>query len=134
MIYKKYEFSLSLNGTKIVHIARNAAGFVVFRESSEAKLKKAIDKSIEEKQRQEELEAKERADKARAKAKAKKRALFAARVEPEEEPEKEKEAKTQTSVPPAPRITRGPDGKFISKAQETENEPKKKSFWDKLKA
>lgn len=132
MIYKGYEFSLSLNGTKIVHIARNAAGNVIFREPSEQKLKKAIDRSIEERQRKEELEAKERAAKAKARIKKQKRGLFAPPPEPKEEAETEVE--TKVLVPPVQRMTRGPDGKFISKSQFQEKEPlKKKSFWERLK-
>ncbi|PJC66315.1 hypothetical protein CO018_02505 [Candidatus Beckwithbacteria bacterium CG_4_9_14_0_2_um_filter_47_11] len=47
--YKHYEFSQSLNGNKIFHIARNAAGTVVFREASEKKLKLAINNSLKPK-------------------------------------------------------------------------------------
>ena len=50
--YKKYEISLSQNGPNLFHIARNSLGNVVFRELTEEKLKKAIDRSIEEKERQ----------------------------------------------------------------------------------
>lgn len=81
MIYKRYELSQSLNGTRIVHIARNAAGNVVFRESSESNLRKAIDKSIAEKARLEELETKKKAE--HAKARMQKKKLFASPPPPE---------------------------------------------------
>ena len=142
MIYKRYELSLSLTGNKIVHIARNAAGNVVFREASENKLKKAIDRSIEERQRLEELEAKKKATKANAKTK--KRGLFAPPPEPEEVTDEETVTEETGSVliPPQQRVVRGPDGKFIktsslqapliSKSTLEKEEPKKKSLWQKM--
>lgn len=129
MIYKGYEFSLSLSGTKIVHIARNAAGNVIFRESSEKNLKKVIDRSIEEKQRKEELEAKERAAKAKVKAKKQKRGLFA----PPPKPSASAPLSGATvDKEETKKITRGPDGKFISKSQLVQEEPRKKNIWQKL--
>jgi len=43
LYYKRYELSQSLNGQTIIHIARNAAGIVVFRAENEQKLKEIID-------------------------------------------------------------------------------------------
>lgn len=124
MIYKKHELSLSLNGEKIVYIARNAAGNVVFRASSEEKLKSAIDDAIEAKEKQEEALARENEIKAKTSAQKQKRGLFAPPPELEEE----------ILIPQQSNVVRGPDGKFISKsALEVEEEPVKKSFWDKLK-
>lgn len=117
MIYKKYEFSLSLNGTRLVHIARNPAGIVVFREDSEKALKEAIDRAEEEQRRQEELEAKKREER---KKKREQRA--------QEASEEISEIKPKTATA----LTRGSDGKFISRAQQEEDEPKKKGFWEKL--
>lgn len=136
MIYKRYELSLSQNGPDLVHIARNAMGNVVFREASEDKLKKAIDRSIEERRRLEELEAKKRAQKAKTKAKKHEGGLFQAPPPPEPDPgTEEKPATTEESIltPPQQRVTRGPDGKFISKSILEKEEPSKKSFWDKIK-
>ena len=48
-IYKRFELSQSLNGNRIFHIARNAAGAVIFREESEKKLKLAIDNTLKPK-------------------------------------------------------------------------------------
>lgn len=108
MIYKRYELSRSLNGTTIVHIARNTAGNVIFREPSEEKLKKAIDAYLEHIAREEELAAKK-----------------------SEETIQEEEVAT---LPPQARVTRGPDGKFISKSLFQKQESfKNKTFWDKLK-
>lgn len=125
MIYKRYELSQSLTGDKIVHIARNALGNVVFREPSLKKLKKAIDKSEKEKEKRAQLEAKKEAEKKALSLKRKKKST-------EEEEEEEKSLKVEKEKPPE-QIRRGPDGKFISKAQETEDKAKKKSFWDKLR-
>lgn len=130
MIYKKYELSLSLNGKEIVYIARNAAGNVVFRESSEEELKNAIDDAITQNQKLAELEEKKRL--AKAKAKSQKRGLFA----PSEEETKDEETVTQEEggvlVPSQQSVVRGPDGKFISKsALQQEEQPKKKSFWER---
>lgn len=118
MIYKKYEISLSLNGDKIMHIARNAAGNVIFRESNEDDLLKAIDKAIKE-QEQKDKPTKESLEK------------------PSENEEKISEEPVSETVKeevaaPQKRVTRGPDGKFISKSQLEKEEIKKKTFWDKL--
>lgn len=129
MIYKKYELSLSLNGDEIVHIARNSAGNVIFRESSESKLKKAIEAAIKEQEYQEELAEQKKLEKESKKAK---------RNEVVIEEEKVVEEETITTEPTEvlnlqKRVTRGPDGKFISKNQlDLEEEDKKKSFWNKL--
>jgi hypothetical protein len=144
MIYKKYEFSLSLNGDEIVHIARNAAGNVIFRESSEKSLKQAIDGAeqlIQETAEQEEKRRKE------AENKKKKKGLFQPEepetvVETEEVEEEVKVEEESVLVPttlPQARVTRGPDGKFISasalagsKRQLDSTEPQKKGFWEKI--
>jgi hypothetical protein len=137
MIYKKHELSLSLNGNEVVHIARGAAGNVVFRESSEERLKKAIDRSIEAKEKQEEAAAREKELKAKAKAQKQKGSLFSPPPEPAEETATENEEenlKEEVLIPQQSKVVRGPDGKFISKsAFQEEEEPAKKSFWDKLK-
>ncbi|HCR36234.1 hypothetical protein A2130_04855 [Candidatus Woesebacteria bacterium GWC2_33_12] len=99
--YKKHELSLSLNGDKIQHIARNASGVVVFRESSEKALKRAIDGTSKE---------------------ATKEVIVSEPVTEEE-----------IFAPTQKRVTRGSDGKFISKSQlDTDEDLKKKSFWNKL--
>lgn len=50
MYYKKYYLSQSLNGDKIVWIARNPMGVVVIRESSLEKLKREIDRRDKQEQ------------------------------------------------------------------------------------
>ena len=65
--YKKHELSLSLNGDTIMHIARNASGVVVFRETSEKALKGAIDDSIKEQYQRNELVAQKKAEKEKKK-------------------------------------------------------------------
>lgn len=102
MIYKHYELSQSLNGNNIIHIARNAAGMVVFRENSQKQLQTAIDNYFKnlDKEHQEKIKA------AQAKAKPK-------------TPEK-----------PSTRLTKTSIGKFISKSSLDKAEPpKKKHFW-----
>ena len=111
MIYKQYDLSQSLNGNVIVHIARNPLGAVVFRESSEEKLKKAIDKYLnsleeenkkaQEKKTQEKLEAKKKT----APTATNKKKLLENRL--------------------AEQVA-------VNKA-EPDLEPEKKSFWDRLK-
>ncbi|WKZ25578.1 MAG: hypothetical protein QY322_04335 [bacterium] len=130
MIYKKYEFSLSQNGDKIMHIARNAYGNVIFRGESMAEVKKMIDTSIEANQeriRLEENRKKELKNK-------KKKGLF--QPEPKEsEVEETTETVESESIltPPAQNVTRGPDGKFISKSKlQEQSEDENKSFWTKL--
>ena len=102
-IYKRYELSQSLNGTKIVQIARNAIGAVVFREESVKKLKLAIDKHIERKQKEAEIaaQAKLKAQKLAAKQAKKKnsRGLFQAKTEANQKPKvasKSKPAKAES--------------------------------------
>lgn len=124
MFYRRHELSQSLNGDKIVHIARNASGFVVFREPTEKALKKAIDKYFEN------LEAIQE-----KKIAVKKRKLFAPKTPPEEESNQVASKTGALPTPPQKEITRGPGGKFISKsALEMSDIPEKKSFWQKLKA
>jgi len=119
MIYKKYELSQSLNGDRIVHIARNALGNVIFRAPSEQKLVKAIDDSIKEQRRLAEV--------SRKKKTSSKAAKLAAAAKPETEA-----PKTEEPLVAQAQTRRGPDGKFISKNQPTVEEPEKKSFWDRL--
>ncbi len=139
MIYKKYELSLSLDGDKIVHIARNAAGNVIFRESSERSLKQVIDDA---EQLIQETAAQEEKNRIELEKKKKKKGLFQSQepetvVETEEEEGKE-EVRVETesilvpTIPPQARVTRGPDGKFISKSQLDSTEPQKKGFWEKI--
>lgn len=136
MIYKRYELSLSQNGPDLVHIARNAAGNVVFREPSEKELKAAIDKAEEERLRAIEAEEKKKAEAEKKKSEKKKKGLFQPEpgevAEAGENAEPEQESILAPSTPPQERVTRGPDGKFISKSQLDVEEPKKKGFWDKL--
>lgn len=140
MIYKKYELSQSLSGDTIIHIARNAAGYVVFREPTEAKLKKAIDNYEEELQRKAEQEAQEAA-KRKAERERKKKlqttTTEAAAQSLPPEPEEKPQDSDQDSTPRKPSgITRSPDGKFISRSailqSEAEAQKKKKSLWEKL--
>ena len=69
-MYKKYELSLSLNGDLVMHIARNSAGVVVFRQNTEKELKKAIDNYIKEQQYLDELAEQKRLEKEAKKGKA----------------------------------------------------------------
>ncbi len=127
MIYKKHELSLSLNGEDIMHIARNAAGVVVFRESSEKALKKAIDDFVKEQEYQTQLALEKKLEKEAKKNKAE---LVDNEPITSEVPQQEELLVPASSQK---RVTRGPDGKFISKSQlDMEQEDKKKSFWDKL--
>lgn len=121
MIYKKYEFSLSLNGTKIMHIARNAAGVVVFRAESENELKNLIDLSIQD---IEQKAVAEQNKKAKLEERKKKGLL--------EQESDQKEEVAESLTPPQTRVTRGSDGKFISKSVLDTEEEKKKGFWEKL--
>lgn len=127
MIYKRYELSLSLNGEKIVHIARNASGIVVFRENSEKELLKAID-TFEKEKEQKELETNNNI----AEEPEVKEVAAAEESETTEEESEAKDEKPEVLLPTQKRITRGPDGKFISKSQLEQEMPKKKGFWDKL--
>jgi len=132
MIYKKHELSLSLNGNEIVHIARNAIGNVVFRENSEKALKKAIDDYVKEQQYQEELMEQKKLEKESKKTKeVEEKAVEDLEAIPEKQ--EEPQVSSEQTLVPQKRVTRGPDGKFISKSQlDLEEEEKKKSFWDKL--
>ena len=142
MIYKKFEISQSLNGEKIISIARNYAGIVIFRAETIDEVKVMIDKSIEEQERIEKEAEEKRLKKEAEKEKRKKRGLFQPPVEEEAQIEdqqvenneaSEEPAGTSVLVPPHQRVTRGPDGKFISKSQlQAMDEEKKKTFWEKL--
>ena len=76
MIYKRFEFSQSLNGQRLLHIARNSAGIVVFREESENQLKKTIDQYLKHKQEEEELASAKDTQKLAEKAKKKKKSFL----------------------------------------------------------
>lgn len=141
MIYKRYELSLSLNGEQLVHIARNASGMVVFRENSEKALKRAIDEAIKEQEYQDQLAEERRLEKENKRSLTsnddKKKKVVEETVQ--EEPEQivtgveEVTQETETLIPAPKSVTRGPDGKFISKSQlDTDEDLKKKTFWDKL--
>lgn len=133
MIYKRYELSQSLNGDRIVYIARDASGVVRFRETSEGRLKKAIDKAILARQLEEEA-AKKRKEALAKKRKEEEQEQKSAVQEMSEETEGAENPEEEILVPPQARVTRGPDGKFISKSQLVQTEPpKKKSFWDRLR-
>ncbi len=128
MIYKKHELSLSLNGDSVMHIARNAIGVVVFRKESEKALKRAIDDYIKEQQYQEELAEQKRLEKEAKKTKTAEVVVEEPTLEPTVEI-----TETEEVLVPQKRVTRGPDGKFISKSQlDTDEDLNKKSFWDKL--
>ncbi len=137
MIYKKYELSLSLNGESIIHIARNYAGAVIFRANSLEDVKEMVDNAILEQERIEKEKEERRLKKEELKNKKAKRGLFQAPVEEVVEEEKVEEAETESILTPPQsekRITRGPDGKFISKSklEEQTEEETKKGFWEKL--
>lgn len=126
MIYKKHELSLSLNGDQVMHIARNASGAVVFRERSEKELKKAIDDYIKEQLYQEQLLEQKKLEKEAKKAKQEE-------VAPTEPITEAVVEEAEETLVPQKRVTRGPDGKFISKSQlDTDEDLKKKGFWEKL--
>lgn len=139
MIYKKYELSLSLNGENVVHIARNAIGNVVFRENSEKALKRVIDDAIKEQEYQNQLAEEKRIEKENKRSltsnddKKKKVVEEVVQEETEQIIPEEAEATQETLIPAPKSVTRGPDGKFISKSQlDTDEDLKKKTFWDKL--
>lgn len=103
--YKRYELSRSLNGNKIIYIARNAVGNVVFRESSEENLKKAIDELENQKPKEEEQKEEE---------------VIEPPILKEEAPVKGKKAltnKLQAAV----------------EEKRAETKSKRASFWDRLK-
>ncbi len=131
MIYKKFELSLSQNGEKVIYIARNYSGAVIFRAENEKEIKDMIDTAIQNQLNIEKEREEKRLKKEEEKMAKKKKGLFQASVD--ENTEKE-EAVEEDSVltPPHTRITRGPDGKFISKSALSAEEEKKKTFWDKL--
>jgi len=127
MIYRNYDISASTNAGIRTYLARNSAGNIIFRESSVDNLKRTIDASFETRRRNTEL-AKSTSLKKR------KRSLFAPPPEELSEEETTKEPKSVTNSAQQ-RVTRGPDGKFISKnslegQDQTDN---KTSFWDRLK-
>lgn len=134
MIYKKYELSLSQNGENIMHIARNASGIVIFRAETLEDVKEMIDTQIAAQEKlekeKEELKLKREAEK----EKRKNRGLFQAPVEESVLDTAEEEQIESVLTPPQPekRVTRGADGKFISKSALSQEEEKKKTFWDKL--
>lgn len=133
MIYKKFELSLSLNGEKVIYIARNYAGAVIFRAETEKEIKDMIDTSIQEQLDIEREKEEKRLKKEEEKEAKKKRGLFQAPVKEEVQDEETIEKKEESILtPPHTRVTRGPDGKFISKSALSVEEEKKKSFWDKL--
>ena len=119
MIYKKYEFSLSLNGDKIMSIARNAAGMVIFRAQSEKELKNAIDEAIKKQGEQVRLTELDLQKKL-------------AQENRENKKRKPKETLANELVVTQKSITRGHDGKFIGKNQLDQEKPEKKGFWGKL--
>jgi len=128
-MYKKYELSLSLNGDLVMHIARNSAGVVVFRQNTEKELKKAIDNYIKEQQYLDELAEQKRLEKEAKKGKAE--VILTKDVEVIEEPIVPTVV-NEVVEPTSKRVTRGPDGKFISKSQLDPEEKEKKTFRDKL--
>jgi D-alanyl-D-alanine carboxypeptidase len=136
MIYKKYELSKSLNGESIITIARNYAGVVVFRGQTDEDVKEMIDNAIHEQTLREKGAEEKRLKKLEEKKNKKKKGLFQAPEEEitvEEEKIEEEDVKEESVLtPPQARVTRGPDGKFISKSQLQMEEEKKKTFWDKL--
>ncbi len=139
MIYKKFEISLSQNGENILHIARNSSGIVIFRGDTLEDVKDMIDEAIENQEKMEKEAEELKKKKEESKANKTKKGLFQAPKDEEivnEEKSDESQEETESVLtPPQPqkRITRGPDGKFISKsALAQQEEEKKKSFWDKL--
>ncbi len=111
-----------------MHIARNASGNVVFRENSEKELKKEIDDYIKEQDYLNQLEEQKKLEKEN-----KKKAKVEEIVTEEPVTEPVAIATTEEVLVPQKRVTRGPDGKFISKSQlDTDEDLKRKSFWDKL--
>ncbi len=137
--YKGYSISQSLNGNKIIYIARNRAEVVIFRESSENKLKSAIDNHLANLEKN---LAQAKKDKLAKIDKAEERDLFQDKEEYQKEVEDageaaeelaQEESKGDPSTPQT-RVTRGPGGRFVSKkTQEEIDEEKKKGFWDRFK-
>lgn len=112
-----------------MHIARNSAGVVVFRQNTEKELKKAIDNYIKEQQYLDELAEQKRLEKEAKKGKAE--VILTKDVEVIEEPIVPTVV-NEVVEPTSKRVTRGPDGKFISKSQLDPEEKEKKTFRDKL--
>lgn len=137
--YKGYSISQSLNGDDIVFIARNRAEMVIFRESSENKLRSAIDKHFENLEKSAAQAKKAKLEKVE---KAKERDLFQDKEEYKKEVEEAEEVVEELSKEqeeledpntPQTRVVRGPGGRFVSKKpQEETNENKKKGFWDRF--
>lgn len=117
-----------------MHIARNASGIVIFRAETLEDVKEMIDVQIAAQEKlekeKEELKLKREAEK----EKRKNRGLFQAPVEESVLDTVEAEQTESVLTPPQPekRVTRGADGKFISKSALSQEEEKKKTFWDKL--
>src|SRR3990172_5694533 len=115
MIYKGYQTSLSTyEEGKTLHIARDAMGVVRFREETEAKLIKAIDRYLEQKEKEAELAAKATLKRKLERQKKQKRGLFAPSLEPEVEEKPvpaEEESILVPSASPQESVKRGPDGK-----------------------
>lgn len=131
--YQRYELSMSLNGSKIVHIARNSAGNVVFREPSEDKLKKAIDSFEEQKRRDEEEREKMVAQKAKAKEERKAKKLFSNKLQ-EEVQERKDDLEHLQGAPEVLLEGESEPAALEGESEPTNSDPKsKKSFWDKLK-
>ncbi|MBI5126883.1 hypothetical protein HZA76_00290 [Candidatus Roizmanbacteria bacterium] len=128
--YKSYEISLSTNVGVVTFLARNKAGNIIFRAVSEKKLKQAIDDALELKTHQAEELAKEK--KAQEIASKKKKTL-------EAKIKKEKDLAKKLKEQQQPPIDRDSSGKFVSRTQavaddsQKHQEPKKSSFWEKLK-
>lgn len=121
MFYRKFELSQSLNGDKVLHIARNPAGVVVLREATEKKLMAAIDKYIAHLETVHKTLQKPSAQSQSKVDKNKKIAPVVSDVE--------------ILLPPPQKATkRGPDGKFISRSQieMSDIKPPKKTLWQKL--
>jgi len=125
-IYKKYEFSLSLNGNRIMHIARNASGMVIFRAQSEKELIDMIDEFLYQEEQKRAREAK------KVSKKSKKKKILNKKNEEETEEVEDVKSVLEPPSPPQTRVTRGPDGKFISKSVLEKKDDKKKGFWQKL--
>lgn len=139
MIYKKYEFSLSLNGDEVMNIARNASGIVVFRARSVDELKDLIDASIYDAEQAAAAEARKKAEAEEKKLNKAKRGFFSTDEEQVVQDENqdptaatENESILVPQIAPQTRVTRGPDGKFISKSTLDTEETKKKGFWEKI--
>lgn len=132
MIYKKYELSLSQNGESIMHIARNSAGIVIFRAETLEDVKEMIDVSIAAQEKMEREKEELKLKKEAEKEKRKNRGLFQAPKTEEIINEETSDESILTPPQPEKRVTRGADGKFISKSALSQEEEKKKTFWDKL--